>query len=286
MRLDALTTSEVLNLINREDRQVARAVRRAIPQLLKAVELIVASLRRGGRLIYVGAGTSGRIGILDAVECVPTFNTAPGQIQGIIAGGYEACYRAVEASEDKAEAGARDLRRLRVQARDTVVGIAASGRTPYTLGALKFARSRKAATVAVVNVPDSEMKKIADVTIEALTGPEVLTGSTRMKAGTAQKMVCNMLSTASMIRLGAVYSNLMIQVHMKNEKLVARGINILREITGAGEREAADVLTPARYDLKVAAIMLRWKVSALAARRLLKQSAGNLRRALEAQAAH
>jgi N-acetylmuramic acid 6-phosphate etherase len=281
MRLDSLSTRGVLELINREDQGIARAIFKAIPQISRAVELIVRQLRHGGRLIYVGAGTSGRIGILDAVECVPTFNTSPQMVQGLIAGGYEACYRAVEASEDDAEAGAHDLRRRKITRRDVIVGIAASGRTPYTYGALRFARSMGAKTVAVVNNPQTKMKQIAHVTIEAVTGPEVLTGSTRMKAGTAQKLICNMLSTAALVRLGAVYSNLMIHVHMKNEKLVARGITILREIAGVDETKARDALAAANNDLRVATVMLQGDVAAGVARKLLLQQQGNLQKALQ-----
>lgn len=235
-------------------------------------------------MIYVGAGTSGRIGILDAVECAPTFNTDPEQIQGVISGGFEACYRAIEANEDDADAGGRDLFKKAVSTQDVVVGIAGSGRTPYTCGALRFANSMGAKTIAIVNNPRSEMKKIADLTIEVLTGPEVLTGSTRMKVGTAQKMICNILTTAALVRLGAAYSNLMINVHLKNEKLVNRGITILREITGADEQGVRKALASAHGDLKTAAVMLRRKCNAATARGILKREKGNLRRALDRKA--
>ncbi len=281
MFLDSLSTFEILWAMNREDRSVTLAVRRALPQIANAVDAIVDRLRKGGRLIYVGTGTSGRIGVLDAVECPPTFNTPPSRVQGVIAGGYEACYRAVEASEDEVESGIRDLRRRKVTRQDVVVGIAASGRTPYTCGALRHARSVGAKTIAIVNNPDSEMKKIAHITIEALTGPEVIAGSTRLKAGTAQKMICNMLSTAAMVRLGAVYSNLMIQVHLKNQKLVARGIKILQEITGVDHSTATRALEKAEQDLKAAAIMLKRRVNLSSAKRILGKSKGNLRKALE-----
>lgn len=280
LNLDALSTRKVLEIINREDQKVPVAIHRAIPQIARAVNIIVERMKRGGRLIYVGAGTSGRLGILDAVECVPTFNTAPEQIQGIIAGGFEACYRAIEASEDDVAAGVRDLRKKKISKKDVLVGIAASGRTPYTCGALQYARSTGAKTVAIVNNPHSEMKKVADVIIEALTGPEVLTGSTRMKAGTAQKMICNMLSTAVMVRLGAVYSNLMINVHMKNEKLLARGVKILREMTGVSETRARRALEEAQEDLRVAAVMLKRSCDVFSARKILNQQKGNLRKAL------
>ncbi|MDD5542667.1 MAG: N-acetylmuramic acid 6-phosphate etherase [Acidobacteriia bacterium] len=281
LRLDLLTAKQIAELMVREVDQVNRALRGAIPQMGRAVDAIVKQMSRGGRLIYIGSGTSGRIGILDAVECVPTFNTKPGQIQGIIAGGPRACYQAVEASEDDAGGGRGDLRKLKLTARDVVVGIAASGRTPYTCGALKYAKSVGATTVALVNSPKSPMKRLAGITIEVLTGPEVLTGSTRLKAGTAQKLVCNILSTASMVRLGAVYSNWMIHVHLKNEKLIARGIKILMGITGATESAANKALAQSHYDLKVAAVMLAKKCDVERARILLHRSKENLRAALQ-----
>jgi N-acetylmuramic acid 6-phosphate etherase len=280
-RLDILRTRRLVELINLEDQEVAKAVRRSLPQLTRAVEMLSRQMGMGGRLIYVGAGTSGRIGILDAVECVPTFNTDPERIQGVIAGGVEACYRAVEANEDDADAGACDLLKMAVSAQDVVVGIAASGRTPYTCGALQFAKSMGAKTIAIVNNRGTEMNKTTDLTIEALTGPEALTGSTRMKAGTAQKMICNVLTTATLVRLGAAYSNLMINVHMKNEKLLNRGLTILCEITGAGDLEAGKALASARGDLKIAAVMLRRKCNATTARSILSREKGNLRKALE-----
>lgn len=281
LKIDVLPTRGILALINREDQRVAPAVKRAIPQIARAVDAIVDGMKRGGRLIYVGAGTSGRLGILDAVESVPTFNTRPQQIQGLIAGGHKACYRAVEASEDNADAGVRDMKKRRVTSRDIVVGIAASGRTPYTLGAMRYAKSKGAATIALVNTPQSEMKRLAAITIECLTGPEALTGSTRLKAGTAQKMICNMLSTAAMIRLGAVYSNLMINVQMKNQKLLTRGVKILREMTGANETAARRALAASGRDLKVAAVMLFHRCNVTSAQDYLKRMNGNLRRTLQ-----
>lgn len=279
-RLDTLSAGQIAALMIREEARANRAVRRATSEIGRAVEAIVKQLSRGGRLIYIGSGTSGRIGILDAVECVPTFSTRPGQIQGVIAGGPRACYRAVEASEDDANAGRRDLRRKKVTSRDVVVGIAASGRTPYTRGALEYAKSVGAATIALVNSPKSPMKHIADISIEVITGPEILTGSTRLKAGTAQKIVCNILTTASMVRLGAVYSNWMINVHLKNEKLVARGIKILRGMTGASETSARKALARSGNDLKIAAILLIKRCEVDRARSILQLVGGNLRAAL------
>jgi len=283
LKLDMLTARQIVGVMHREDATVLPAIRRALPQISRAVEVIADRLSRGGRLFYVGAGTSGRIGILDAVECVPTFNTKLEQVQGVMAGGYRACYQAIEASEDDAKAGARDLRKRRVTRRDVVVGISASGRTPYTCGALKCAKRVGAKTIAVVNSPRSKMKRLADITIEVITGPEVITGSTRLKAGTAQKMVCNMLSTASMVRLGAVYSNWMINVHMKNRKLISRGVKILREITNADERIARKTLAIAGNDLKIAAVMLSNHCEFDQARLLLKRFRGNLRAALSSR---
>jgi N-acetylmuramic acid 6-phosphate etherase len=282
MQLDLLSTQNLVALINQEDQQVAVAVRHGLPQIARSVDVIVDRMRRGGRLIYVGAGTSGRIGVLDAVESIPTFGTSPSQIQGLIAGGYETCYRAAEASEDDAAAGARALLKKKISRRDVVVGIAATGRTPYTCGALRRAKSAGAATIAIVNNRNSEMERIADLTIEVLTGPEVLTGSTRMKAGTAQKMICNILSTAAMVRLGAVYSNLMINVHMKSRKLIGRGVTILQEISGAQEGEAREALAASKNDLRVAAVMLVRKCDRKSALAVLNQARGNLRRALGA----
>ncbi|HLJ19816.1 MAG TPA: N-acetylmuramic acid 6-phosphate etherase [Terriglobales bacterium] len=275
--LDLLRTREILQLINREDAKVARAVRKAIPQIAKAVEFAVDSLSRGGRLIYIGAGTSGRLGVLDAVECTPTFNIAPGTIVGLLAGGYRALSSASEVSEDNPRHGARDLHEARLDLRDTVIGIAASGRTPYTLGALKFARTTGAHTVALTCVPQSPMAEAAEVAIAAVVGAEIVSGSTRMKAGTAQKMILNMISTTTMVRLGYVYSNLMVNVRANNEKLRARAERILRQATGVTAADARRLLGQAREDVRVAIIMAMKKVSARAAREALARHGYSLR---------
>jgi N-acetylmuramic acid 6-phosphate etherase len=248
---------EIVGLINEEDAGVALAVRSELPQVAAAVEGIVARLEQAGRLFYVGTGTSGRLGVLDASECAPTFGVTPEMVQGVIAGGYEACHRSVEASEDDRSAGERDLVSRGMTGRDAVVGIAASGRTPYTLGALEYARAQGAFTVAVACVPGSAITTIAEVSIVPAVGPEVLTGSTRMKAGTAQKLVLNMLSTATMIRLGYVTGNRMTNMRARNSKLHARSLRILMTETGLDEPAAAVALEAAGADLPTALVMAR-----------------------------
>ncbi len=276
--LDTLTTAEILRLINQEDRRVAEAVAAVLPAIAAAVDGIVLRLRSGGRLFYVGAGTSGRLGVLDAVECPPTFGVEPERVVGVLAGGYAACHSAVEAAEDSEVEGRRALQQAGCTGADAVVGIAASGRTPFTCGALRWARSVGAFTVALTNNRRSELGRIAEVSIEVETGPEVITGSTRMKAGTAQKMVLNMLSTTTMVRLGMVYDNLMVNVHLKNRKLRERGIRILRRMTGAG-REQAEAALAAAGDVPTAAVMIALGCTAEAARARLRSSS-SLREAM------
>ncbi|HYE65812.1 MAG TPA: N-acetylmuramic acid 6-phosphate etherase, partial [Pyrinomonadaceae bacterium] len=225
--IDSQPAREIVRLMNEEDARVADAVGLVLPGVARAVDGIVERLQAGGRLFYVGTGTSGRLGVLDASECPPTFGVSPDLVQAIIAGGYEACYRAVETSEDDAEAGARDLLARGVRGVDAVVGITASGRTPYTIGALQRARSQGALTIAVTCAPDSPITRVAEVNIIPIVGPEVIAGSTRLKAGTAQKMVLNMLSTATMIRLGYVSGNRMSNLRARNSKLHARAVRIL-----------------------------------------------------------
>lgn len=278
--IDTRSTEEILEIINREDQKVAEAVGREIPNIARAVEIIVDALARGRRLFYVGAGTSGRIGVLDAVECPPTFGISPETIQGIIAGGYEACYRSVEAAEDDAVQGADDLWARGVMEGDVVLGIAASGRTPYTRGALELANRIKARTIALTCDPNSEMARMAEVAISPVVGPEVLAGSTRLKAGTAQKMVLNMLSTAAMIRLGRVYSNLMVNVQMRNQKLIERGKRILMIALDVDYREAERRLREAGYDLRLAIIMEKRGATREEALRLLIESNQHVRRAI------
>ncbi len=259
--LDRLQTPELVMAINRADQAVAMIVATALEQISAAVDGISGRLAAGGRLFYVGSGTSGRLGVLDAVECAPTFGLPAELVQGVLSGGYEACHSAVESAEDSPEQGEADLRARNLSAQDAVVGVAASGRTPYTLGALKYARRVGALTVGISCNRNAPLSAEVNLPIEVETGPEVLTGSTRMKAGTAQKMVLNMLSTAAMVRLGHVYSNLMVNVHLKNRKLVERGVRIIREVTGAAEDQARHALEQTG-DVKSAIVMLKLDCSA------------------------
>jgi len=229
MNLDEMSILDFLTTMNEEDEKVASAIKKELPSIAKAVEAIIKAKKQGGRLIYIGAGTSGRIGLLDAVECPPTFGTNPDEVIGLIAGGEKAFIKAVEGAEDSKELGMEDLQNIRLTKMDIVVGIAASGRTPYVIGALEYANSIEAQTVAVSCNKDSDIGKVANIAIEVVNGPEVLTGSTRLKAGTAQKLICNMLSTASMVGIGKVYGNLMVDVQLTNEKLVERAKRIVME---------------------------------------------------------
>lgn len=260
-QIDQLPTLEALRLINAEDKRVAAAVELVLPEIALAVDAISERLRNGGRLFYIGTGTSGRLGVLDASECPPTFGVSPEKVQGIIAGGYDALYKAVEASEDDREAGINDLKNRGVTEKDAVVGIAASGRTPYTIGALEYARKLGSFTACVACVPDSAITKAAEISIVAVVGAEALTGSTRMKAGTAQKMVLNMLSTMTMIRLGYVSGNRMTNVSAKNEKLRERSLRILVGETGLSDTEARNLMTEAGGDLRTAIVMQRGETS-------------------------
>jgi len=273
---------EILMAISAEDAGVAQAVAIELPQVASAVEGIVARLEHDGRLFYVGTGTSGRLGVLDASECPPTFGVTPELVQAVIAGGYDACYRAVEASEDDRAAGGRDLDSRGVTGRDAVVGIAASGRTPYTIGAIERARQLGAFTAAVTCVPGSAITQIVDVSIVPVVGPEVLTGSTRMKAGTAQKLVLNMLSTATLIRLGYVTGNRMTNLRARNSKLHARTLRILMAETGLDEPAAAVALEAAGADLPTALVMSRTSRSRQDAAAALAMSRG----VIEAAVAH
>ena len=280
MKIDLETTEGMLRIINQEDQKVATAVAAEIPQIAKAVDLVAEAFRIGGRLFYVGAGTSGRLGILDASECPPTFNVRHDLVQGVMAGGMKAAVKPVEASEDSERAGAATLKRRKLTARDVVAGIAASGRTPYTLGAMRYAKSIGAKVLSITCNPGSKMAALADVSIAPVPGPEVVTGSTRMKSGTAQKLVLNMITTASMIKLGYVYSNLMIHVQMKNEKLQERGRRIIMSATGTDYSTANRALKQAQGDIKTAIVMLKRKITRREAQRRLKQSRQNLRAAL------
>jgi N-acetylmuramic acid 6-phosphate etherase len=281
MDLDRMSALEIVTVMNAEDAKVARAVEDVLPQIARAVELIVQRLADGGRLLYVGAGTSGRLGVLDASECVPTFSVPPTMVQGLIAGGKRALTTSVEEAEDDREAGARAVREeARATSRDVVVGIAASGRTPYVVGALQAARSVGAVAVALACTTGSPLAQAADVAIELLVGPEVLTGSTRLKAGTAQKMALNMLSTAAMIRLGKAYQNLMVDLKATNSKLRARARWIVRTVTGCSEEEAGRLLSGTGYRVKPALVMAVAAVNRQEAERRLEVARGWVGRAI------
>lgn len=280
MDLDEFTVEELLRAMNDEDRLVPDAVRRVLPDVERAVDLAVAALRAGGRLIYVGAGTSGRLGVLDAAECPPTFGVPPGLVVGVLAGGDAAMFRSEEGAEDSAERGRDDLAARGLTADDAVVGIAASGRTPYAIGALDYARSVGAATVALSCNPGSAISAHGDVAIEIDNGPEVLTGSTRLKAGTSQKLVLNMISTAAMVRTGKAYSNLMVDVAPSNVKLADRVVRIIREATGVDEAAARAASAAADHHAKTAIVMILAGVDASAARERLAAADGFVRAAI------
>jgi N-acetylmuramic acid 6-phosphate etherase len=278
--LDRRSALEIVRLMNREDAEVARAIRRELPAVAKAVEAIAARVKTGGRLIYVGAGTSGRLGILDASECPPTFGVSASQVRGVIAGGRRAIIRSIEGAEDRAADGARDLHRLHLTKKDSIVGIAASGTTPYVLGAMAYAKKRGALTIGLSANRQSPLARATQIAITPEVGPEILAGSTRLKAGTSQKMVLNMLSTAVMVRLGHAYDNLMIDMGEANEKLRERAQWILEEASGKSVSAVTRALRQTGHDLRLALILLKTGVSVPQARRLLKQSGGNLRKAL------
>jgi N-acetylmuramic acid 6-phosphate etherase len=278
--IDAKTTLEILEIINGEDQKVATAVASEIPQIAEAVDGIVAAIERGGRLFYIGAGTSGRLGVLDAAECPPTFNVAPELVQGIIAGGEAALARATEASEDDPERGTRDLLERGFTAGDVLVGIAASGRTPYVLGAVEHARAMGALTVGISCTPDSQLSRAAAIAITPLPGPEVIAGSTRMRAGTATKLVLNMLSTVTMIRLGYVYGNLMVNVQPKNAKLADRARRIIAEAASVSHERAAELLTQARGKVSTAIVMSGLAVVRETAEARLAEAGGRISEAL------
>jgi N-acetylmuramic acid 6-phosphate etherase len=272
-------TAEILQIINSEDAKVPSAVSEAIPRIAQAVDGIVNALRSGGRLFYIGAGTSGRLGVLDASECPPTYNVPPDLVQGIIAGGEPALSRATEASEDDPASGARDLRARGFTGNDVLCGIAASGRTPYVLGAVREARELGALTIGVSCTPDSDLSRAAEIPIEVLTGAEIVTGSTRMKAGTATKLVLNMLTTAAMIRLGYVYGNLMVNVQPRNDKLRDRAVRIVRDASGLNEARAAELLREAGA-VRTAIVMALRDVDRNAAEVLLERAGGTVSGAL------
>ncbi|MEG3129562.1 N-acetylmuramic acid 6-phosphate etherase [Pantoea cypripedii] len=278
--IDELSTEAMLRVINDEDKKVALAVEAIVPQIAQVVDAITAAFRQGGRLIYCGAGTSGRLGILDASECPPTFGTPRSQVVGLIAGGHTAILQAVENAEDNVAQGAQDLRDIQFSAKDVLVGIAASGRTPYVLGALDYAKQQGAFSAALTCNPNSAMAQVADVALTPVVGPEVVTGSSRMKAGTAQKLVLNMLTTGAMIRSGKVYGNLMVDVEATNQKLVQRQINIVRQATDCDEATAQQALAACQGHCKTAIVMVLAGLQADEAQALLGQHHGFIRQAL------
>ena len=280
--IDKVSTLEALQLINDEDKRVSGAVKMVLPEIADVVEKIVERLQNGGRLFYIGTGTSGRLGVLDASEIPPTFGVSYDLVQGVIAGGYDALYKATEASEDQKEKGAEDLRSRGLTKGDAVVGIAASGRTPYTIGGVEYARNLGCFTACIVCNPDSAITKAVDVAIVPIVGPEAITGSTRMKAGTAQKMVLNMISTVAMIRLGYVKGNRMTNVKPSNIKLKERSLRILMTETGLDEPAAAALLEQADNDLRVALFIFKTNVSPDTARKILSENDFVIERAVSA----
>ncbi|WP_445492436.1 N-acetylmuramic acid 6-phosphate etherase [Niallia sp. 03133] len=280
MKIDVAEPMEILSIMNQEDQKIALAVQQVLGDVENAVKFTVNSFRKGGRLIYVGAGTSGRLGVLDAVECPPTFSTNPDMVQGIMAGGQHAFVKAVEGAEDNPELGEKDLKEIQLTANDTVIGIAASGRTPYVIGALKYARSIGAKTVSLTCNKNSLVSKEADQSIEVVVGPEVLTGSTRLKAATAHKMVLNMISTSSMILLGKAYENLMVDVHVSNHKLKERGIGIIMKVTKTTYELAKEKLEAADNQVKLAILMMEDNITKEEAVKRLETANGYVRKAI------
>jgi N-acetylmuramic acid 6-phosphate etherase len=285
-QISSLPTEEILRLMNEEDARVPQAVGEVLPDITRGVDEIVRRLKDGGRLFYIGTGTSGRLGILDASECPPTFGVSANLVQGVIAGGYDACYRAVEASEDDEAAGARDLKERGFTKADALVGIAASGRTPYTVGAVEYARAIGALTLAITCVPESRIAKAAEIAIVPVVGPEVIAGSTRLKAGTAQKLVLNMVSTATMVRLGYVTGNRMTNVLTRNIKLRARAVRIISAEAGLDQAAATRALEAAGGNLPVALVMAATQADQAKAREALTRSSGVVAKAIKSLTAN
>lgn len=281
LNIDKVSTLEMVKIINNEDKKVAIAVENELPQIAEAIDGIVERINRGGRLIYIGAGTSGRLGILDASECPPTYGVSEELVQGIIAGGTEAIFRAKEGAEDSKELAIEDLKVKNLTENDTVVGLAASGRTPYVIGGLEYANKIGALTVSVTCNGDSEVSKVAKISIAPVVGAEVVTGSTRLKSGTAQKLVLNMLSTGTMIKLGKVYGNLMVDVRATNEKLVERAKRIVCEATGVEKSQAEEVLSETNFDVKLAIFMILSGLNITQAKEKLSASKGYIAKAME-----
>jgi N-acetylmuramic acid 6-phosphate etherase len=277
---DSKSPLEIARIINTEDQKVAFAIEMALPQIAKAIEAVAKALSNGGRLIYVGTGTSGRLGALDASECPPTFNTDPEMVQYVMAGGEKALARAVEADEDSPALGRHDLAKKKPTRRDVVVGLAASGRTPYTVSAVEYARKKGAATVGIVANPNSPLARAAAIPIVIPVGPEVVAGSTRLKAGTMQKLVLNMITTGAFVRMGYVYDNLMVNLHLKNRKLVERGIGIVQQLMDLDRKSAIEALRVSEGSVPVALVMLEAGVGRKEAEKRLKKSKGNVRKAI------
>lgn len=281
MNVDSLSALEIVQLMNEEDKQVPLAIEKCLPQIAQAVECIVAAFQQGGRLVYIGAGTSGRLGVLDASECPPTFGVSPEMVKGIIAGGERALRHPIEGAEDSKEQAVVDLQTIQFSSKDVLVGIAASGRTPYVIGALEYAKSLGSVTVSITSNPNSAMANIVDIVIDTVVGPEVLTGSSRLKSGTAQKLVLNMLTTASMILMGKCYQNLMVDVQASNEKLKARAIRIVMQATDCDKALAEETLKQADQNAKLAIMMILSGLERVQAETLLEKHQGKLQLALK-----
>ena len=281
MHVDSLSALEIVQLMNEEDKQVPLAIEKCLPQIAQAVECIVAAFQQGGRLVYIGAGTSGRLGVLDASECPPTFGVSPEMVKGIIAGGERALRHPIEGAEDSKEQAVVDLQTIQFSSKDVLVGIAASGRTPYVIGALEYAKSLGSVTVSIASNPNSAMANIVDIAIDTVVGPEVLTGSSRLKSGTAQKLVLNMLTTASMILMGKCYRNLMVDVQASNEKLKARAIRIVIQATDCDKALAEETLKQADQNAKLAIMMILSGLDRAQAEALLEKHQGKLQLALK-----
>ncbi len=281
MHVDSLSALEIVQLMNDEDKQVPLAIEKCLPQIAQAVECIVAAFQQGGRLVYIGAGTSGRLGVLDASECPPTFGVSPEMVKGIIAGGERALRHPIEGAEDSKEQAVVDLQTIQFSSKDVLVGIAASGRTPYVIGALEYAKSLGSVTVSITSNPNSAMANIVDIVIDTVVGPEVLTGSSRLKSGTAQKLVLNMLTTASMILMGKCYQNLMVDVQASNEKLKARAIRIVMQATDCDKALAEETLKQADQNAKLAIMMILSGLERVQAETLLEKHQGKLQLALK-----
>ena len=281
MNVDSLSALEIVQLMNEEDKQVPLAIEKCLPQIAQAVECIVAAFQQGGRLVYIGAGTSGRLGVLDASECPPTFGVSPEMVKGIIAGGERALRHPIEGAEDSKAQAVVDLQTIQFSSKDVLVGIAASGRTPYVIGALEYAKGLGSVTVSIASNPNSAMANIVDIAIDTVVGPEVLTGSSRLKSGTAQKLVLNMLTTASMILMGKCYQNLMVDVQASNEKLKARAIRIVMQATDCDKTVAEDTLKQAEQNAKLAIMMILSGLDRTQAEALLEKHQGKLQLALK-----